>query len=46
MLAVIVMILAGFVYWMGRTSGTGSHRLPHDEAPGLKDSDQEVVPKL
>jgi hypothetical protein len=45
-LAVIVMLLAGFIYWMGRTSGTGGHRLNHDEAP-LEDKDPgEVVPKL
>jgi hypothetical protein len=45
-LAVIVMLLAGFVYWMGRTSGTTGHRLNHDEAPLDQNGDQEVVPKL
>lgn len=46
LLAIIVMLLAGFVYWMGRTSGTGGHRLNHDEAPLDKDGDRDVVPKL
>ncbi len=45
-LAVIVMLLAGFIYWMGRTSGTGGHRLNHDEAPQDKSGQEEVVPKL
>jgi len=45
-LAVIVMLLAGFIYWMGRTSGTGGHRLNHDEAPQEDKDPGEVVPKL
>jgi hypothetical protein len=45
-LAVLVMLLAGFIYWMGRTSGTGGHRLHNDDAPSLEDRDIDVVPKL
>ena len=45
-LAVLVMLLAGFVYWMGRTSGTGGHRLNNDDPPTLEDRDLDVVPKL
>jgi hypothetical protein len=45
-LAIIVLLLAGFIYWMGRTSGTGGHRLNHDEAPQDENGQEEVVPKL
>ncbi len=45
-LAVMVMLLAAFVYWMGRTSGTGGHRLQNDNAPPPQDGVHEVVPKL
>ena len=46
LLAILVMVLAGFVYWMGRTSGTGGHRLNSDDPPSLEDQGEEVVPKL
>jgi hypothetical protein len=44
-LAVLVMILAAFVYWMGRTSGTGGHKLNDDGAPAIHKEAQDVMPK-
>ena len=45
LLAVVVLILAGFVYWMGRTSGTGGHKLNQDQAPEIHKEAQDVMPK-
>ena len=45
-LAIIVMLLAGAIYWMGRTSGTGGHRLHEEEAPPVQDAQRDVVPRL
>jgi hypothetical protein len=44
-LAVIVMILAAFVYWMGRTSGTGGHKLNPDSPPPIHEGARDVMPK-
>jgi hypothetical protein len=45
-LAIIVMVLAAFVYWMGRTSGTGGHRMHNSDEPPQQSGSEEVVPKL
>lgn len=44
-LAVVVMILAAFVYWMGRTSGTGGHKLHDDPTPLIHEGAPDVMPK-
>lgn len=45
-LAVIVMLLAGAIYWMGRTSATGGHKLNKDKPPAQMDTERDVVPRL
>lgn len=45
-LAIVVMLIAAAVYWMGRTSGTGGHKLSPDEPPAAHDDDRDVVPHL
>ncbi len=34
-LAVVVMLLAGTIYWMGRTSGTGGHKFDDNNVPEM-----------
>lgn len=45
-LAVIVMIVAGAVYWMGRSSATGSHKLGTEPEPEIHEGARDVVPRL
>ena len=45
-LAVVVMLLAAAIYWMGRTSATGGHKLNKDEPPAQMDTERDVVPRL
>ncbi|MCP4449307.1 MAG: hypothetical protein GY811_28835 [Myxococcales bacterium] len=45
-LAILVMIIAGIVYWMGRSSATGSHKLDNDSKPEIHDGARDVVPRL
>lgn len=45
-LAVIVMLVAGAVYWMGRSSATGSHKLDRDNKPEIHEGARDVVPRL
>ncbi len=44
-LAIIVMVVAGIVYWMGRSSATGSHKLD-DSPPAIHEEAKDVVPRL
>lgn len=34
-LAVLVMLIAGAIYWMGQTSGTGGHRIDDSKIPEM-----------
>lgn len=43
-LAICVLILAAAVYWMGRSSGTGGHKINDDEVPEMHEGAREVVP--
>ncbi len=36
LLAVVVLLLAGLLYWMGRTSDSGGHKVNSDSAPSLR----------
>ena len=45
-LAIVVMLLAGAIYWMGRTSATGGHRLNKDKPPAQMETERDVVPRL
>lgn len=44
-LAIVVMILAGAMYWISRSSPTGGHKLNSDETETI-DSERDVVPRL
>lgn len=46
LLAIIVMLLAGAMYWMSRSSPTGGHKFNSDESPDEIDSERDVVPRL
>lgn len=45
LLAIIVMIVAGIVYWMGRSSPTGGHKLKESK-PEIHEGARDVVPRL
>ena len=42
-LAVVLMVIALAVYWMGRSSGTGGHKLNKGEAAGEHERAQEMI---
>lgn len=44
-LAIVVMILAVSVYWLGRSSGTGGHKFPTPDAPEIQGDTQEIMPQ-
>ncbi len=46
LLAVIVMVVAGAVYWMGRSSVTGSHKLGNEPGPDIHEGARDVIPRL
>jgi hypothetical protein len=46
LLAIVVMLLAGLVYWMGRNSATGSHKLGNEPKPEIHEGARDVVPRL
>lgn len=46
LLAVVVMLLAALVYWMGRSSATGSHKLGKEPKPEIHEGARDVVPRL
>ncbi len=45
-LAVLVMLVAAGIYWMGRSSATGSHRLGSEPTPDIHEGARDVVPRL
>lgn len=45
-LAILVMIIAAIVYWMGRSSATGSHKLDNQKEPEIHEGARDVVPRL
>jgi hypothetical protein len=45
-LAIIVMLVAGAVYWMGRSSATGGHKLNNESEPEIHEGARDVIPRL